>query len=108
MFEMKHQRSARNLLPEPAVLGTELEAAVEILEPGRLSISGETDARGGWLRRAEMVGGARRFFKGGKRLGELVAPLAAKAAGHELRFPGTVSSLAAAQQRARAFDYRQG
>jgi hypothetical protein len=28
----------------------------------------------------------KRFFKGGKRLGELVVPLAAKAAGHELRF----------------------
>ena len=49
----------------------------------------------------------KRFFKGGKRLGELVLSLAAKAAAMNSG-SRTVSTLAAAQQRAPAFDDRPG
>jgi hypothetical protein len=58
----------------------------EILEPGRLSISGETERAEGGYGVPRWVRAPKRFFKGGKRPGELVLSLAAMAAGHELRF----------------------
>jgi hypothetical protein len=75
--------------PDPVVvkrgIRIKLPPLFEIPQPGRLSISGKTDPRGGWLRRAEM-GQSSQAIQGDKRLGELVVQLSAKAAGHELRF----------------------
>ena len=64
-------------------IGILLPPSFEILEPGRLSISGETDARRRVATACRDGQSSQAILQGGQ---EIVVPLAAKAAGHELRF----------------------
>jgi hypothetical protein len=74
----------------------------EILQPGRL-----TDARGGWLRRAEM-GQISQAIQGVRDWASSSCNSQQRRRAMNSGFSGMVSRLAAAEQAARAFDYRLG